>query len=281
MPPPFCGRAGASRTRSLHTSASKGRAGSSRWASGTPCRRTRMSRSRSSCTARSCLSRGIGRPLRRGWGWSVMARSRATMRRRSPAWPGSAWPGCATSPRNAGSLRRTSGTFPCTRRRRACMTTPTSAWSWSAPRPTPKRVWHEVTNADQVRVDITFANGGQAGFLQSDIASVMKPKWYVLGTRGAVVGEWRDEPVPADFPARVKVYRPADGGGTNEEVLALPVRADHGFYRNLADHLERHEALAGSTADAPRTEGGVDAPCPPAERRGAARHAQLIVHRRG
>src|SRR5258708_3468325 len=69
-----------------------------------------------------------------------------------------------------------------------------------------KRVWHDVTNADQVRVDITFANGAQAVFLQSDIASVMKPKWYVLGTRGAVVGEWRDEPLPPDFPARVKVF---------------------------------------------------------------------------
>jgi len=116
-----------------------------------------------------------------------------------------------------------------------------------------KRVWHDVTNSDQVRVDITFANGAQATFLQSDIAGAMKPKWYVLGTRGAVVGEWREEPVPADFPARVKVFRPADGGGTHEETLALPVRDELGFYRNLTDHLAWDEAIAVTTNEARRT----------------------------
>ena len=115
-----------------------------------------------------------------------------------------------------------------------------------------KRVWHDVTNSDQVRVDLTFANGAQATFLQSDIAGALKPKWYLLGTRGAVVGEWRDEPVPADFPARVKVYRPADGG-SHEEILSLPPRDDLGFYRNLADHLAWDEALAVSPAEARRT----------------------------
>ena len=116
-----------------------------------------------------------------------------------------------------------------------------------------KRVWHDVTNSDQVRVDLTFANGAQATFLQSDVASAMKPKWYLLGTRGAIVGEWLDEPVPADFPARVKVFRPAEGGGSHEETLALGPRDDHGFYRNLADHLAWDEALAVTTAEARRT----------------------------
>src|SRR5262249_46966093 len=56
-----------------------------------------------------------------------------------------------------------------------------------------KRVWHDVTNADQVRVDLTFDGGAQATFMQSDIAAALKPKWYVLGTRGAVVGDWRED----------------------------------------------------------------------------------------
>jgi predicted dehydrogenase len=116
-----------------------------------------------------------------------------------------------------------------------------------------KRVWHDVTNSDQVRVDLTFANGAQASFLQSDIAGALKPKWYVLGTRGAVVGEWRDEPVPADFPARVKVFRPAGGARPNEEILELPARDEHGFYRNLADHLAWDEPLAVPPAEARRT----------------------------
>ena len=116
-----------------------------------------------------------------------------------------------------------------------------------------KRVWHDVSNSDQVRVDLTFAGGAQASFLQSDIAGAMKPKWYLLGTRGAMVGEWRDEAVPADFPARVKVFRPADGGGSHEEILALPARDDHGFYRNLADHIAWDEPLAVTAAEARRT----------------------------
>jgi predicted dehydrogenase/type 1 glutamine amidotransferase len=115
-----------------------------------------------------------------------------------------------------------------------------------------KLVWHDVTNSDQVRVDLTFAGGAQASFLQSDIASVRKPKWYVLGTRGAVVGEWQDEPVPADFPARVKVFRPGDGG-SREELLHLSPRDDHGFYRNLADHLAWDEPVAVSAHEARRT----------------------------
>jgi predicted dehydrogenase len=116
-----------------------------------------------------------------------------------------------------------------------------------------KRVWHDVTNSDQVRVDLTFANGAEASFLQSDVASAMKPKWYLLGTRGAVVGEWRDELVPADFPARVKVLRPVDGARSTEEILGLPARDEHGFYRNLADHLAWDEALAVTPAEARRT----------------------------
>ena len=115
-----------------------------------------------------------------------------------------------------------------------------------------KLVWHDVTNSDQVRVDLTFAGGAQASFLQSDIAAARKPKWYVLGTHGAVVGEWQAEAVPADFPAQVKVYRPTEGG-SNEELLALAPRDDHGFYRNLADHLAWDEALAVTPEQARRT----------------------------
>jgi len=115
-----------------------------------------------------------------------------------------------------------------------------------------KRVWHDVTNADQVRVDLTFAGGRQAMFLQSDIAAAMKPKWYLLGTQGAVIGEWRDEAVPADFPARIRVLRPAEAGAY-EEVLSLRPRDDHGFYRNLADHLAWGEPLAVTSDEARRT----------------------------
>jgi predicted dehydrogenase/type 1 glutamine amidotransferase len=131
-----------------------------------------------------------------------------------------------------------------------------------------KRVWHDVTNSDQVRVDLTFAGGTQASFLQSDIAAALKPKWYLLGTLGAVVGEWREETIksrsaagdlveewlaPADSPARVKVMRPAEDGGSHEEVLVLGRRDEHAFYRNLADHLAWDEPLAVPPDEARRT----------------------------
>ncbi|HBH27528.1 MAG TPA: hypothetical protein DDX99_01610 [Desulfofustis sp.] len=54
------------------------------------------------------------------------------------------------------------------------------------------RVWHDVTNADQERIQIRFAGGKEAEFIHSDIAAIRKPKWYLLGTDGAIVGEWRD-----------------------------------------------------------------------------------------
>lgn len=131
-----------------------------------------------------------------------------------------------------------------------------------------KRVWHDVTNSDQVRVDLIFDGGAQASFLQSDIAAALKPKWYLLGTRGAVVGEWRYETVttrgpggelieerlaPADSPARVKVMRPGKDGGSDEEVVALGRRDAGGFYGNLADHLAWQEPLAVPPDEARRT----------------------------
>src|SRR5579864_8324442 len=111
-----------------------------------------------------------------------------------------------------------------------------------------KRVWHDVTNSDQVRVDLTFANGAQASFLQSDIAAARKPKWYLLGTQGAVVGDWAEASVPSDFPARLTVFR-----RTGEELLTLPPRDENGFYRNLADHLQWQEQLAVTAEEARRT----------------------------
>jgi scyllo-inositol 2-dehydrogenase (NADP+) len=111
-----------------------------------------------------------------------------------------------------------------------------------------KRVWHDVTNSDQVRVDLTFANGAQASFLQSDIAAARKPKWYLLGTQGAVVGDWAEASVPSDLPARLKVFR-----RTGVELLNLPPRDENGFYRNLADHLQWQEPLAVTAEEARRT----------------------------
>jgi scyllo-inositol 2-dehydrogenase (NADP+) len=130
-----------------------------------------------------------------------------------------------------------------------------------------KRVWHDVTNEDQVRVDLTFEGGEQASFLQSDVAAALKPKWYLLGTEGAIVGDWRLEAVrsrawtgdlveerlqPGESPARVRVHRADGHGAADVTELALRPRAAHGFYRNLADHLLLGEPLAVPAAEARR-----------------------------
>ncbi|MBV8194449.1 MAG: Gfo/Idh/MocA family oxidoreductase [Candidatus Dormibacteraeota bacterium] len=122
-----------------------------------------------------------------------------------------------------------------------------------------KRMWHDVTNADHIAVDIRFDGGAIASFVQSDIAAAVKPKWYVLGTKGAVLGEWQhstrrrrgpdgemdEEPVRAtDLPAKLSVLRPDGEGATNTETLTLTRRDRSAFYRNLVSHLVHGEPLA-------------------------------------
>ena len=113
---------------------------------------------------------------------------------------------------------------------------------------THKRVWHDVTNADHSRVTVRFADGVEAEFVHSDLAAAMKPKWYVLGTSGAIVGQWRTEKVVArnpvgnlvedvlaasESPAVLSLHAP-DGSVTS---VALPPMPRHPFHRELADLL--------------------------------------------
>lgn len=111
-----------------------------------------------------------------------------------------------------------------------------------------KRVWFDVTNADHSRVTIRFVDGVEAEFTHSDLAAALKPRWYVLGTRGAVVGRWRSERIvsrsdigtlvedrlsPADSPPALELHT-IDGSVTH---VASPAGADHPFHRELADRL--------------------------------------------
>jgi scyllo-inositol 2-dehydrogenase (NADP+) len=127
-----------------------------------------------------------------------------------------------------------------------------------------KRVWHDVTNADQERIQIRFAGGREAEFLHSDIAAARKPKWYLLGTRGALVGAWRDvtavdvDPVhyfeQTDIPATemmpdITLYHRRGSGDLEPIRPVQPDRDPLAFHRNLADHLLWGEPLAAPLAD--------------------------------
>jgi predicted dehydrogenase len=113
---------------------------------------------------------------------------------------------------------------------------------------TQKRRWHDVTNADHSRVTVRFVDGVEAEFIHSDIAAAMKPKWYVLGTEGAIVGSWRSEKVvardavgnlredvlaPSEAPASLTLHA-ADGSVTSVVPVTPPRQP---FHRELADLL--------------------------------------------
>jgi predicted dehydrogenase len=129
------------------------------------------------------------------------------------------------------------------------------------------RVWHDVTNADQERIQIRFAGGQEAEFIHSDIAAVGKPKWYLLGTEGAIVGHWRDvstyeiDPVlyfhqhhiPAtEMVPDLTLHRRHHTGQIVAQKLALPRREHYLFHRNLADHLLTGEPLIAPLEDSVR-----------------------------
>ena len=108
-----------------------------------------------------------------------------------------------------------------------------------------KRVWHDVTNADHARVTLMLEGGREATFVYSDLAAALKPRWYALGTRGAVVGDWRYETVvtrnaigtldedvlaPADAPPVMR-FVDADGSTTT---LGPPRSDAHPFHADLS-----------------------------------------------
>ena len=98
-----------------------------------------------------------------------------------------------------------------------------------------KRRWMHATNADHAEVRITFGSGKQASFINSDLAAARKPKFYVLGTEGAIVGDWDPaaEPAVADLPAILTIYRP---GLAPEKVTLDPVEP-FAFHRSIVDYF--------------------------------------------
>src|SRR5260370_9674743 len=137
-----------------------------------------------------------------------------------------------------------------------------------------KRVWHDVTNADHSCVYLRFVEGQEAEFMDSDIAAAMKPKWYILGTEGAIVGQWRQETVktrrwsgdlieerlaPSEALPELYVYTRDLDGAIHEQHLMLPEAAAYAFHRNLANHLQCGEPLAVPTEESRRNIAGMEA----------------------
>jgi scyllo-inositol 2-dehydrogenase (NADP+) len=126
-----------------------------------------------------------------------------------------------------------------------------------------KLVWLDVTNADHSRVTVSFAGGAEATFVYSDLAAALKPRWYVLGTRGAVVGHWRTERVlsrsdigtltedvlaPADSPPLLDLH---DAAGSVTR-LATPGTRPYRFHAELAEQIQLGTAPTVSGAQSRR-----------------------------
>ena len=126
-----------------------------------------------------------------------------------------------------------------------------------------KRVWHDVTNLDQLRLHLSWEDGREAEFFQSDVAAVRRPKFYVQGTAGTLVGHYRpltferiepgrgyvaDEPHHAEAPAELTLARYESGYGVTSTSLPVAPEQRFAFHRNLADHLLLGEPLAVTAA---------------------------------
>ena len=98
-----------------------------------------------------------------------------------------------------------------------------------------KRVWDEVSNEDQTQAVMRFESGCVANITMSSIAYADKPRWWLLGTKGAIVDRGGYFEVRGDFKAQ-----------GHKASLRVPYRGDsqwQTYYANIAGHLTRGEEL--------------------------------------
>ncbi|MTB27300.1 MAG: hypothetical protein F2923_01530 [Actinobacteria bacterium] len=105
-----------------------------------------------------------------------------------------------------------------------------------------KRHWNLVTNADHAHVTVTFVDGTQATFIHSDLAAARKPKFYVLGTQGAIIGEWdlTAEPKVADLPAILSLHH-SDGTREPIELMSVPAYA---FHASIVEYINNTSIMS-------------------------------------
>jgi predicted dehydrogenase len=99
-----------------------------------------------------------------------------------------------------------------------------------------KRVWHDVTNEDHVEANIRFASGCIANVQMSSIAHAGKPRWWVLGDRGAIVDRGGYFEVTGDFKSEgfpATLHVPYTGHSEWQT-----------YYSNIAAHLREGAELA-------------------------------------
>jgi len=91
-----------------------------------------------------------------------------------------------------------------------------------------KRVWHDVTIDDWSSVVLRFKDGRSAMIELGHITGVSRPKWRILGSKGAIWGDWGLENLS------VVTYR--EGKLFSEKVPVEESLWD-AYWRDVADHL--------------------------------------------
>ncbi|MCL4505311.1 MAG: ThuA domain-containing protein [Chloroflexi bacterium] len=114
-----------------------------------------------------------------------------------------------------------------------------------------KRVWNAVSSEDHGEAWIRFENGVTADYWTSSIAALSRPKWLILGTKGAMRCDWKDE---------IELATVANGIRQDSTVkVTLPGYGSVQYYRNIADHLLMGEELIVKPEQARRVIGVIDA----------------------
>ncbi len=112
-----------------------------------------------------------------------------------------------------------------------------------------KRVWQESTNEDHVEAYVRFDDGAIAHIQMSHIAAAGKPRWYILGTKGAIVDDWSGQ---LEVSTRV--------GSHTATFKAKYGDSDWpGYYRTLVEHLVNDAANPVEPESARRVIGVMEA----------------------
>lgn len=108
----------------------------------------------------------------------------------------------------------------------------------------PNLVWKNVTNEDQVRAIVEFDTGCIADVQLSSIAFVGKPRWRILGTKGAI----------EDYSGGDSFQVYTEHQGYPAQMTVPYLENDwHEYYENLVAHLTRGGQLAIKPEEARRS----------------------------
>ena len=105
-----------------------------------------------------------------------------------------------------------------------------------------KRVWFGVSNEDQCQAIIRFEGGRTADIQQSSIARAPKPRFRILGTKGAITDSWGGS---------FKVSTEIEGVPTEMEIKYREGQWKE-YWRNVSDHLMSGDPLVVTAEQARR-----------------------------